>query len=68
MNMQIFQVKSNRRTPTTGSLLLASPLLHDYHFARTVILTVTHSEEESMGLIINTVGHHHEKEQFNRVP
>ena len=53
MNMQIFQVKSNRRTPTTGSLLLASPLLHDYHFARTVILTVTHSEEESMGLIIN---------------
>lgn len=39
--------------PATGNLLLASPLLTDYHFARTVILTVTHSEDESMGVIMN---------------
>lgn len=59
MNMQIFQVKSNRQKPSTGKLLLASPLLHDYHFARTAILMVTHSEEESMGVIMNKKFRYH---------
>lgn len=31
MNTNIFQVKSNKQTPYTGCLLLASPLLSDYH-------------------------------------
>lgn len=53
MDMKIFQVKSNKLIPTTGSLLLASPLLNDYHFARSVVLMVTHTEEESMGIIMN---------------
>lgn len=59
MNTNIFQVKSNKQTPYTGCLLLASPLLSDYHFARTVILTVTHAKEESMGIIMNKKFRYH---------
>ena len=31
MDMRIFQVKSNKALPHTGSILIASPLLYDYH-------------------------------------
>lgn len=59
MDMHIFQVKSNKQIPSTGNLLLASPLLCDYHFTRTVILTVTHTQEESMGIIMNKKFRYH---------
>ena len=41
MDMRIFQVHSNKVLPHAGSILIASPLLYDYHFARSVILMVT---------------------------
>jgi RimJ/RimL family protein N-acetyltransferase len=37
MDMRIFQVKSNKALPHTGSILIASPLLYDYHFARSAL-------------------------------
>ena len=36
-----------------GSILIASPLLSDYQFTRTVILMVTNNEEGSMGIVMN---------------
>lgn len=39
MYEDIFQVKSNNITPSQGRIIIASPLLNDYHFSRTVILT-----------------------------
>ena len=58
MDMRIFQVKTNKALPAMGSILIASPLLSDYHFARTVILMVTHNEEGSMGIVMNQMFHH----------
>ncbi len=49
MDMRIFQVHSNKALPHVGSILIASPLLYDYHFARSVVLMVTHNIEGSMG-------------------
>ncbi len=59
MDMRIFQVKANKTLPVIGSILIASPLLSDYQFARTVILLVTHNEEGSMGLVMNREFHYH---------
>lgn len=53
MDMRIFQVHSNKVLPHAGSILIASPLLYDYHFARSVILMVTHNIEGSMGIVMN---------------
>ncbi len=53
MDMRIFQVHSNKALPHVGSILIASPLLYDYHFARSVILMVTHNIEGSMGIVMN---------------
>ena len=53
MDMRIFQVKSNKALPHTGSILIASPLLYDYHFVRSVVLMVTHNSEGSMGIVMN---------------
>ena len=56
MDMRIFQVHSNKALPHVGSILIASPLLYDYHFARSVILMVTHNIEGSMGIVMKPVG------------
>lgn len=53
MNMHIFQVKSNGTFPETGNILIASPLLNDYHFARSVILMIDNNEGGSMGVVLN---------------
>lgn len=53
MDMRIFQVHSNKALPHVGSILIASPLLYDYHFARSVILMITHNSEGSMGIVMN---------------
>ena len=53
MYEEIFQVKSNNITPSQGRILIASPLLNDYHFSRTVILMVNHEESGDMGVVLN---------------
>ncbi|QXD16620.1 YqgE/AlgH family protein [Rhodocaloribacter litoris] len=39
--------------PTTGTLLIAPPLMEDPNFRRTVVLLCEHGEEGSFGLILN---------------
>lgn len=58
MDMRIFQVKSNKALPHAGSILIASPLLYDYRFSRTVILIITHDTEGSMGIVLNKTLNH----------
>ena len=53
MDMNIFQVESNKILPRQGGLLIAAPFLRDYRFARSVVLMIDHNEEGSMGLVLN---------------
>lgn len=53
MYENIFQIKSNNLKPEKGRVLLASPLMNDYHFTRTAVMMVNNEEEGSMGIIIN---------------
>ena len=53
MDMSIFQVESNKIFPRLGGLLIASPLLTDFYFSRSVILMIQHEEEGSMGIVLN---------------
>ena len=53
MDMQVFHIESNRIIPQKGRILISSPFIMDYNFSRSVILIVQHSNEGSMGIIIN---------------
>ena len=53
MDMSIFQIESNKATPRQGSLLVSAPFLKDYHFERSVVLLADHSDEGSMGIVLN---------------
>lgn len=53
MYEEIFQVKSNNIDPHKGRILIASPLLNDYHFSRSVILIINKDENGTMGIVLN---------------
>lgn len=53
INADIFKIQSNNVLPSRGKILISEPFLCDETFGRSVILLVDHSEEGSMGLIIN---------------
>lgn len=53
MYENIFQVKSNNIVPNKGRILIASPLLNDYHFSRSVILMINHEDKGDMGVVLN---------------
>ena len=39
--------------PISGRLLVASPMLGDPNFARTVVLMLAHNDEGALGLVLN---------------
>lgn len=51
--MHVFQIESNKVLPRTGSILISSPFMDDYHFSRSVILLIEHNDEGSMGIVVN---------------
>lgn len=53
----IFNIKYNREIPEAGKLLIAEPFMADYPFSRSVVLLINHSEESSMGIILNMYMH-----------
>lgn len=53
MDMKIFQIEANDIVPCKGRILISSPFLMDYNFSRSVILLVQHSDDGSMGIVIN---------------
>lgn len=53
INSDIFKIQSNDVLPSRGKILISEPFLRDATFGRSVILLIDHSQEGSMGLIIN---------------
>ena len=49
----IFEIKHNDILPTQGSVLIAEPFLQDAYFQRSVVLLVEHTEQGSMGFVLN---------------
>jgi putative transcriptional regulator len=46
-----------RREPMAGSLLVATPLINDPHFARTVVYLLEHDGGGSVGVVLNRPSH-----------
>lgn len=49
----IFQITHNDVLPAKGSVLISEPFMQDIYFKRSVVLLVEHSEEGSMGVVLN---------------
>ena len=49
----IFKIESNNVLPSQGKILISEPFLCDVTFRRSVVLLVDHTDEGTMGLIIN---------------
>ena len=52
-NADIFKIETNHVVPSRGKVLISEPFLCDQTFGRSVILLVDHSEDGTMGLILN---------------
>ncbi|MCD8293606.1 MAG: YqgE/AlgH family protein [Prevotellaceae bacterium] len=50
---EIFKIETNNMVPKQGRVLIAEPFLCDNTFSRTVVLLVEHTQDGSMGLIMN---------------
>ena len=53
IDSDIFKIQSNNVLPSRGKILISEPSLRDATFGRSVVLLIDHTEEGSMGLIIN---------------
>lgn len=53
IDSDIFKIQSNDVLPSRGKILISEPFLRDATFGRSVILLVDHTEEGSMGLVMN---------------
>ena len=49
----IFKIETNHVVPTRGRLLIAEPFMCDCMFGRSVIYLTDHSEDGSMGFVLN---------------
>lgn len=49
----IFKITHNEILPAQGSILIAEPFLQEAYFQRSVVLLVEHTEEGSMGFVLN---------------
>lgn len=50
---ELFKIKSNNVLPSRGKILISEPFLRDTTFGRSVILLIDHTNEGSMGLVLN---------------
>ena len=53
MYNNIFKIKHNNVLPGQGSILISEPFLQDAYFQRSVVLLVEHTQEGSMGFVLN---------------
>ena len=53
IDSDIFKIQSNNVLPSRGKILISEPFLRDATLGRSVVLLIDHTEEGSMGLIIN---------------
>ena len=51
---ELFQIQSNTSEPQPGEVLLSEPTMNDFHFGRSVVLLIDHTEAEgTFGIIMN---------------
>ena len=53
IDSDIFKIQSNNVLPSRGKILISEPFLRDATFGRSVILLIDHTDEGTMGLIVN---------------
>lgn len=53
IDSDIFKIQSNNVLPSRGKILISEPFLRDATFGRSVVLLIDHTDEGSMGLIVN---------------
>ena len=53
MYNNIFKITHNDVLPAQGSILISEPFLQDAYFQRSVVLLVEHTQEGSMGFVLN---------------
>ncbi len=49
----IFKIETNHIIPARGKVLIAEPFLCDHIFGRSVILLIDHTQDGTMGLVMN---------------
>lgn len=52
-NKDIFKIKHNNIAPTKGRILISEPFSSDLFFKRSVVLLTEHTEQGSVGFILN---------------
>ena len=52
-NTDIFKIETNHVVPARGKVLISEPFLYDHIFGRSVILLIDHTQEGTMGLVMN---------------
>lgn len=52
-NTDIFKIETNHVVPAQGKVLISEPFLCDQIFGRSVILLVNHTQNGTMGLVLN---------------
>lgn len=53
IDYDIFKIQSNDVMPSKGKILISEPFLDDSTFGRSVILLIDHTDDGSMGVILN---------------
>lgn len=53
INTDIFKIETNHVVPAQGKVLISEPFLCDHMFGRSVILLVDHTQNGTMGLVMN---------------
>lgn len=53
MYNNIFKITHNNVLPAQGSILISEPFLQDAYFQRSVVLLVEHTQQGSMGFVVN---------------
>lgn len=52
-NAEIFKIETNHVVPAQGKILISEPFLRDHMFGRSVILLVDHTQDATIGLVLN---------------
>ncbi len=53
IHFDFFRVENDNMTPAQGRILISEPLLNDSYFKRSVVLLTEHSENGSVGFVLN---------------
>jgi len=53
LNIDFFEIDNRHSEPKKGNILISEPFLQDNYFKRSIVLLTEHSEEGSVGFVLN---------------